>query len=49
MTVVDPLTLDIQLKEAWTGFPTLLAREVGMIASPTAVQAAGPNFAAPAA
>lgn len=44
-TVVDPLTLDIHLKEAWTGFPTLLAREVGMVASPTAVQAAGENFA----
>src|SRR5690606_9584355 len=45
MTVIDPLTLEIDLKEAWTGFPTLLAREVGMVASPTAIAEAGENFA----
>ncbi|HEX7094548.1 MAG TPA: ABC transporter substrate-binding protein [Acidimicrobiales bacterium] len=45
MTAVDETTVLFELKEAWSGFPTLLAREVGMIASPAAVQAAGQNFA----
>lgn len=44
--VVDPLTVEFSLTQGWTGFPALLAREVGMIASPAAIEKAGENFAA---
>ena len=37
MTVVDPLTLDIQLKFPWTAFPETLVGSLGIIGSPTAL------------
>ena len=43
-TVVDPLTIKFKLKQGWAGFPYPWAREVGMIASPAAIQKAGANF-----
>ena len=43
-TVVDPLTVVFKLKQGWAGFQYPFAREVGMIASPTAIQKAGANF-----
>jgi peptide/nickel transport system substrate-binding protein len=46
MTVIDPLTLEFTLSRPWSGFPHLFSNEVGMIASPTAIQAGGENFGA---
>ena len=46
MEVVDPLTLVFTLSRPWTGFPYVLSIDAGMVASPTAVQAAGDAFAA---
>ncbi len=42
--VVDPLTVRFTLTKAWSGFPVLFTRDVGMIASPTAIAAAGAQF-----
>jgi peptide/nickel transport system substrate-binding protein len=46
MKVVDPLTLEFTLSRPWTGFQYMFSNEVGMIASPTAIKAAGENFGA---
>ena len=45
MSVADPLTLVFTLAKPWSGFPVMLASTVGMITSPTAVEAAGEDFA----
>lgn len=45
MTVVDPVTLQFTLSRPWSGFPYILSIDAGMIASPTAIQAAGDGFA----
>jgi peptide/nickel transport system substrate-binding protein len=42
--VVDPTTVKFTLNKAWTGFPFLFTRDVGLIASPTAIKAAGDAF-----
>src|SRR5688572_26038143 len=42
--VTDPLTVEFTLTRSWTGFPFLFTRDVGLIASPTAIQAAGEAF-----
>jgi peptide/nickel transport system substrate-binding protein len=44
VTVTDPLTVRFTLKQAWPAFPFLLTQNVGMIASPTAIQKAGADF-----
>jgi peptide/nickel transport system substrate-binding protein len=44
--VLDPLTVQFTLSRPWTGFPFILSIDAGMIASPTAIQAAGDGFAA---
>ncbi len=44
MKVVDPLTLEFTLSKPWAGFPYLFSIDVGMIASPTAIAAAGDAF-----
>ena len=44
MTVVDPLTIEFTLTRPWAGFPFLFSIDIGMIASPTAIEAAGENF-----
>ena len=44
ITMTDPLTLTFTLNQPWAGFPVLFTRDVGMIASPTAVAAAGATF-----
>ena len=44
ITVVDPLTVEFTLLRPWTGFPYLFTTDVGMIASPTAIEAAGDDF-----
>ena len=41
--VVDKLTLQITLTEAWSEFPWVLADEPGMVPSPTALKAACPE------
>jgi peptide/nickel transport system substrate-binding protein len=43
-TVVDPLTIRFTLKQSWPAFPFVLTQNVGMIASPAAVQKAGADF-----
>jgi peptide/nickel transport system substrate-binding protein len=40
--IVDPLTLRITLNAKWPSFPLVLAGEVGMVPSPTALKAACP-------
>jgi peptide/nickel transport system substrate-binding protein len=42
--VADPLTVKFTLTRSWTGFPFLFTRDVGLIASPTAINAAGQAF-----
>ncbi len=37
VTVIDPLTVEIALKFPWIAFPELLAGNLGLIASPTAI------------
>lgn len=44
MTVVDPQTLQFTLSRPWAGFPYVLSIDAGMIASPTAIKAAGSGF-----
>lgn len=44
MTVVDPQTLQFTLSRPWAGFPYVLSIDAGMIASPSAVRAAGSGF-----
>ncbi|GJM38597.1 MAG: hypothetical protein DHS20C19_19640 [Acidimicrobiales bacterium] len=44
MDVVDPLTVEFSLTRPWAGFIYLFSIDVGMIASPTAIQAAGEDF-----
>lgn len=44
VTVADPLTVAVKLKQSWSGFPFLLTKDLGMIASPAAIQKAGANF-----
>jgi peptide/nickel transport system substrate-binding protein len=44
VTAVDETTAVFTLKEAWSGLPTLLTKEVGMIASPAAIAKAGDAF-----
>lgn len=41
-TVVDPLTVRVDLRTSWPGFPAMLAGEPGMVPSPTALRAACP-------
>jgi peptide/nickel transport system substrate-binding protein len=41
VTVVDPLTVTINLSEPWASIPALLSGAVGMIVSPTAIQKLG--------
>src|SRR5690606_31500597 len=38
ITVVDPLTLRVELKEPWTSFQYTLSTEAGMIPSPTSLR-----------
>jgi peptide/nickel transport system substrate-binding protein len=42
--VTDSLTVRFTLNRSWTGLPFLFTRDVGLIASPTAIQAAGETF-----
>jgi peptide/nickel transport system substrate-binding protein len=42
--VADPLTVKFTLTRSWTGFPFLFTRDVGLIASPTAIKASGDAF-----
>ena len=44
ITVVDPLTVRFTLKKGWSAFPFILTQNAGMIASPTAIRAAGAEF-----
>lgn len=44
MEVVDPLTIEFTLARPWAGFIYLFSIDVGMIASPTAIEAAGEDF-----
>ena len=44
IAVVDPLTIRFTLKQSWPAFPFVLTQNVGMIASPAAVQKAGADF-----
>jgi len=44
MTVVDPQTLQFNLSRPWAGFPYILSIDAGMVASPTAIKAAGSGF-----
>jgi peptide/nickel transport system substrate-binding protein len=44
MTVLDPQTLQFTLSRPWAGFPFILSIDAGMIASPTAISAAGSGF-----
>ena len=44
VSVVDPLTVQFTLKTSWAGFPYLLSRDLGMIASPAAIAKAGDTF-----
>jgi peptide/nickel transport system substrate-binding protein len=44
ISVTDPLTVRFTLKQAWPAFPFLLTQNVGMIASPAAIQKAGAEF-----
>ncbi|MBV9661260.1 MAG: ABC transporter substrate-binding protein, partial [Acidimicrobiales bacterium] len=46
MTVVDPTTLNVTLKSANAQFPRLVMDELGLIGSPTAIQAEGDQFGA---
>lgn len=42
--VVDELTVQFNLSQAWNGFPVVLAGPTGMIASPTAIEEAGDEY-----
>ena len=44
ITVVDSLTVRFTLKKSWPAFPFILTQNAGMVASPTAVRAAGAEF-----
>jgi peptide/nickel transport system substrate-binding protein len=44
ITVVDPLTVDIKLKKAWSGIPYELSHQPGMMASPAVIQRLGTDF-----
>lgn len=44
MTVVDPLTLQITLQRTNTQFPRSVARRLALVASPTAIRAAGEDY-----
>ena len=44
IAVTDALTVTFTLTQPWAGFPVLFARDVGMIASPAAIAAAGNSF-----
>lgn len=44
IAVTDALTVTFTLNRPWAGFPVLFARDVGMIASPAAIAAAGNSF-----
>ena len=43
ITVVDPSTLEIALKFPWAAFPEVLASNMGLMASPAAIQAGTAN------
>ena len=45
MTVVDPLTLTLQLSVPWGSLPYLFSRSGGMMVDPAVVQAKGDQFA----
>src|SRR3984957_4355744 len=49
VTALDPLTVHISLKQSWQGFRAVLASEVGLVPSPTALQKDCTNPAAPVA
>ncbi|TML19915.1 MAG: ABC transporter substrate-binding protein, partial [Actinobacteria bacterium] len=44
MTVVDPLTLSVVLKDASSSFPDVVSSRIGVIGSPTAMKSLGADF-----